>query len=429
MTEAKHSVIDDLRWRDLIHQVSDDAATKLIDAGRAVAYIGFDPTSDSLHHGNLIQLLNLRRLQLGGNRPIVVAGGATGMVGDPSGKSTERVLLDREVLEHNVARIKVQLEQIIDFDAGQSSAVLVNNADWLGEVRMLEFLRDVGKHVTVNQMVAKDSVRARLNEREHGISYTEFSYMLLQAADYLHLYDTYGCNLQMGASDQWGNITVGIDLIRKARGAHVYGMTSPLLLKPDGTKFGKSESGAIYLDPKKTSPYDFYQFFLRSDDASVVQYLKVFTFLSRDEIEELKFGVEQKPELRLAQHALANEITQLIHGADGLALARQASEALFSTEILTMDARAIEMALAGAPHYDVEASSLAVGVAVVELLSDAGLCKSRSEARKLIAQGGIYLNNVRVQDLDASVGTRDILPGGQVLLRKGKKDYLALAVR
>ncbi len=429
MSETKQSVIDDLRWRDLIHQVSDDAATKLIDAGKAVAYIGFDPTSDSLHHGNLIQLLNLRRLQVGGNRPIVVAGGATGMVGDPSGKSTERILLSREVLEHNVARIKVQLEQIIDFDAGRSSAVLVNNADWLGEVRMLEFLRDVGKHVTVNQMVAKDSVRARLHEREHGISYTEFSYMLLQAADYLHLYDTYGCNLQMGASDQWGNITVGIDLIRKARGVHVYGMTSPLLLKPDGTKFGKSESGAIYLDPKKTSPYDFYQFFLRADDASVVQYLKVFTFLSHEEIEELKIAVEQKPELRLGQHALANEITQLIHGADGLALARQASEALFSTEILTMDARAIEMALAGAPHYDVDASSLALGAAVVDLLSGAGLCKSRSEARKLITQGGVYLNNVRVHDVDATVRTSDILPGGQILLRKGKKDYLALTLR
>ena len=428
MSESKETLSADLRWRGLIYQTSDDAVATLIDAGEAVAYIGFDPTSDSLHVGNLIQLLNLRRLQLGGNRPITVAGGATGMVGDPSGKSAERNLLDREVLAYNVERIKVQLAQIIDFDAGSSSAKLVNNADWLGEVALLDFLRDIGKHVTVNQMIAKDSVRTRLSEREHGISYTEFSYMLLQATDYLHLYDNYACNLQMGASDQWGNITIGIDLIRRARGAHVHGMTSPLLLKPDGTKFGKSEAGAIYLDPEKTSPYDFYQFFLRSEDAVVIQYLKFFTFLKAEEIDALEVALSEKPELRLAQHALASELTALIHGSQGLELARQASEALFSTEILSMDARAINMALAGAPVYIVEGATLSAGIGVVDVLAASALVKSRSEARKLISQGGIYLNNSRVHEASALLSSGDLLPGGKILLRKGKKDYLAITV-
>lgn len=422
------STTNDLRWRGLIHQISDEALAAKLDLGQGIAYIGFDPTSDSLHVGNLIQLLNLRRLQIGGNSPIVLAGGGTGMVGDPSGKSEERVLLDRDQLEFNVSRIQVQLSHILDFSQGLGQARLVNNIDWLGQMGMLEFLRDIGKHMTVNQMIAKDSVRTRLNQREQGISFTEFSYMLMQATDYLHLFDTFGCNLQMGASDQWGNITAGIDLIRKTRSETVYGLTSPLLLKSDGTKFGKSEQGAIFLDPEKTSPYEFYQFFVRADDASVETFLKFFTFLSHDHIDDLIKRGADKPEERLGQHALAEELTSLIHGQDGLALARQASQALFSEDVFAMDARAISMALAGAPSYNITAAALSQGVAVIEVIVASGVAKSRSEARKLIEQGGLYLNNVRVRDLDATLGVGDVLPGGRIIVRRGKKDHLAIVV-
>ncbi|MDA8102268.1 MAG: tyrosine--tRNA ligase [Nitrospiraceae bacterium] len=428
MSNAKPSVSEDLKWRGLVYQMSDEKLSAMLDAGEATAYIGFDPSSDSLHVGNLIQLFNLRRLQLGGNRPIVLAGGATGMIGDPSGKSEERNLLDLDVIAHNIEKVSVQLTQVLDFAPGPAMATLVNNFDWLGKESLLGFLREVGKHITVNQMIHKDSVQTRLTERETGISFTEFSYMLLQAADFLHLYDAFGCNLQMGASDQWGNITTGIELVRKARGASVFGLTSPLLLKSDGTKFGKSERGAVYLDAERTSQYEFYQFFLRSEDAAVGRYLRFFTFLPPEEIEELDNSTRDRPEERRAQRALAEEVTRTIHGEEGLALARQASEALFSTDVFSMDERALAMALAGAPTHHVGAAALAQGVELVGLLAESGLAQSRSQSRKLIEQGGVYLNNHRVLDAEQRVTTADVLPGSRIMLRRGKKEYVAVVV-
>ncbi len=428
MSNVKPSVSEDLKWRGLVYQMSDEKLSAMLDAGEATAYIGFDPSSDSLHVGNLIQLFNLRRLQLGGNRPIVLAGGATGMIGDPSGKSEERNLLDLDVIAHNIEKVSVQLTQVLDFAPGPAMATLVNNFDWLGKESLLGFLREVGKHITVNQMIHKDSVQTRLTERETGISFTEFSYMLLQAADFLHLYDAFGCNLQMGASDQWGNITTGIELVRKARGASVFGLTSPLLLKSDGTKFGKSERGAVYLDAERTSQYEFYQFFLRSEDAAVGRYLRFFTFLPPEEIEELDNSTRDRPEERRAQRALAEEVTRTIHGEEGLALARQASEALFSTDVFSMDERALAMALAGAPTHHVGAAALAQGVELVGLLAESGLAQSRSQSRKLIEQGGVYLNNHRVLDAEQRVTTADVLPGSRIMLRRGKKEYVAVVV-
>ncbi|MDA8262003.1 MAG: tyrosine--tRNA ligase [Actinomycetota bacterium] len=428
MSNAKPSVSEDLKWRGLVYQMSDEKLPAMLDAGEATAYCGFDPSSDSLHVGNLIPLLNLRRLQTGGNRPIVLAGGATGMIGDPSGKSDERNLLDLDVIAHNIEKVSVQLTQVLDFAPGPAMATLVNNHDWLGKESLLGFLREVGKHITVNQMMHKDSVQARLTERETGISFTEFSYMLLQAADFLHLYDAFGCNLQLGASDQWGNITTGIELVRKTRGASVFGLTSPLLLKADGTKFGKSEKGAVYLDPARTSEYEFYQFFLRSEDSSVGRYLRFFTFLTQEEIEELDASTRDHPEERRAQRALAEEVTRTVHGEEGLALARQASEALFSTDVFSMDERALAMALAGAPTHHVGAAALGRGVELVEVLAESGLAQSRSQARKLIEQGGVYLNNHRVSDAERRVTTADVLPGGRIMLRRGKKEYISVVV-
>ncbi|MDA8118179.1 MAG: tyrosine--tRNA ligase [Actinomycetota bacterium] len=428
MSKAQPSVFEDLTWRGLVYQASDERLPAMLDAGEGTAYIGFDPSGDSLHVGHLIQLFNLRRLQQGGNRPIVLAGGATGMIGDPSGKSAERNLLSLDEIVHNVEKVSAQLTRVLDFTPGPATATLVNNFDWLGKESLLGFLRDVGKHITVNQMIHKESVQTRLMERESGISYTEFSYMLLQAADFLHLYDAFGCNLQMGASDQWGNITTGIELVRKSRGATVYGLTSPLLLKADGTKFGKSEKGAVYLDAARTSVYEFYQFFLRSEDASVGQYLKFFTFLSWEEITELEISTRDQPEERRAQHALAGEVTRMFHGEEGLALARQASEALFSTDVFSMDQRALEMALAGAPAHHIGAAALGQGVELMVLLAESGLAQSRSQARKLIEQGGIYLNNRRISDAEQRVTTADVLPGGRIMLRRGKKEYVSVVV-
>ncbi|KJF16922.1 tyrosine--tRNA ligase [Acidithrix ferrooxidans] len=424
MSASNFRVSEDLRWRGLIYQVSHDQVIDLIDNGEAVAYIGFDPSGDSLHVGNLIQLLNLRRLQLAGNSVIALAGGATGMVGDPSGRSQERNLLDQDVLESNVAKIRVQLGKFLDFESKSAKAHLLNNADWLSNYSILNFLRDVGKHITVNQMMMKDSVRVRLDERDSGLSFTEFSYMLLQAADFAHLSDTYGCNLQMGASDQWGNVVTGIELIRKTRQRSVYGVTSPLLLKADGTKFGKSVNGGVYLDPERTSEYEFYQFFLRSPDQEMSQLLKFFTFFSRDETQDLIDSSIQRPEEREAQRALASSMTELVHGSDGLAMAVNASEALFSDDLYSVDDRALSMALAGAPRSVIARDLLIQTANIVEFILGAGLVTSKSEARKLIQQGGLYLNNRRIEDDQRVVTLDDLLGIGAVLLRKGKRDYL-----
>lgn len=428
MSSPSEAVSFDLAWRGLVHQTSDDKVFNLIDSGQAVAYIGFDPTSDSLHLGNLIQLLNLRRLQLAGNTPIVLAGGATGMIGDPSGKSAERVLLSLDEIMENVKKVKIQLEAFLDFSSGFSQARLVNNVDWISKLSILDFLRDIGKHVTVNQMVAKDSVKSRMSERDQGISYTEFSYMLLQATDFLYLSDTMDCNLQLGASDQWGNITVGIDLIRRTRHKQVFGLTSPLLLKEDGTKFGKSEGGAIYLDPSKTSPYDFYQFFLRSHDSMVGQYLKFFTFYGQDEIIDLVKTVESAPEARQAQRELARSITRFVHGDSGLLIAERASQALFSNEIASLSSDAISIALAGAPRYIVSEEQLSGRIPLVDLLAGSGLVKSKSLARTLVSQGGVYVNNIRCDNVEYLIGRDDLLPSGQIMVRRGKKDYVVVEI-
>ncbi|NNN18497.1 MAG: tyrosine--tRNA ligase [Acidimicrobiaceae bacterium] len=421
-------LFEELSSRGLIAQVTDDRIAAILDGPSISAYIGFDPTADSLHVGHLVQIFNLRRLQEFGHRPIAVAGGATGLIGDPSGKSEERNLLNSDGLSENLSKIQNQLSRFLDFDSGSSSAMVLNNADWLEKISLVDFLREVGKHFSVNQMVTKDSVRSRLSEREQGISYTEFSYMLLQSYDFLHLFDNHNCQLQMGASDQWGNITSGIELIRRVRQKVAYGLTTPLVLKADGTKFGKSESATVWIDPSKTSPYQFYQFFLRAEDEVVGGYLRLFTWLGNDELADLDLATARTPSKRLAQSALARAVTDLVHGPEITNKVQTASRALFSEEILGLSEDILELAIEDAPTYKVSANSLADGVSLVDLFFDAGLVKSKSESRKVIAQGGAYLNNVRIANSEINVHTRDLIAGGVLLLRRGKKDYVVVRV-
>jgi tyrosyl-tRNA synthetase len=391
---------EELAWRGLVHQATDDNLLALLDGSAPLtAYIGFDPTADSLHVGNLLQLCNLRRLQEHGHRPISLAGGGTGMIGDPGGKSEERNLLDAAQLERNLAGIRAQLERFIDLSEGRG--LLVNNGDWLWSLGLLDFLRDIGKHFTVNQMVAKESVKSRFEGREQGISYTEFSYMLLQAYDFLMLFDQHECRLQLGGSDQWGNITMGVDLIRKLRGATAYGLTSPLVLKADGTKFGKSESGTVWLSGQRTPPYDFYQFFFNAEDAVVGTYLRYFTWLDRAAVEALDAATAEHPERREAQRALALEVTALVHGADAADAAVAESEARFSGGGASAPA-AVQVLTGVAPT-------------LVEALVASGLCASKSEARRAIEQGGAYVDDER------ATSDADLPVGRPVKLRRGKK--------
>ena len=416
---------DDLRFRGLIHQVSDESLLDALDAGGLTVYIGFDPSSDSLHMGNLLQLCNLRRLQEAGHRPIVLAGGATGMIGDPGGRREERQLLDREQLAHNLAGITPQLQRFLDFseDAGTRRAIFVNNADWIARLSFIDFLRDVGKHFSVNQMVSKESVRSRLDRQEQGISFTEFSYMLIQAYDFLHLFDDYGCTLQMGASDQWGNITMGIDLIRRVRAKPAYALTSPLVLKSDGTKFGKSEEGALYLDAKLTSPFALYQYFVRLEDEIVGTYLRFFTFLSHDAILELDQQTEQRPQDRIAQRELAREIVELVHGKDERVRVERAVEALYGESISEFDAETLLLALDDAPSSTFKRSALDAGeIDIVDVLVQTGLVNSKNIARQTLAQGGAYVNNRRV-DADTSVlSPTALIAGRYLLIRRGRRD-------
>lgn len=415
---------EDLAFRGLIHQVSDPELLPMLDAGGVTAYIGFDPTASSLHIGNLMQLCNLRRLQLAGNRPIVVAGGATGMIGDPGGKSEERPLRTREEIEANLVGIRAELEHFLDFSdaAAATRAVLVDNADWLYGYPLIEFLRDIGKHFTVNQMIAKEMVRNRLENAEESISFTEFSYMLLQSADFLHLFDEYGCRLQMGASDQWGNITMGIDLIRKTRLERAFALTSPLVTKPDGTKFGKTESGAIYLSPKATSPFAFYQFFLRSEDAVVGSYLRYYTFLSHEEIEALEAETRDHPERRHGAQRLAEEVTLMVHGTEEVRRAVLASEALYSEDLVALDEETFLMALEDAPSSDQPRSLVDAGWDLVEALVACGLVSSKGQARTTIAQGGAYINNRRVETEGRAIGADDLIAGRYLVLRRGRRE-------
>jgi tyrosyl-tRNA synthetase len=420
------SLTADLDFRGLVYQTSDPELLPLLDRGGITAYVGFDPSADSLHAGNLLQLCNLRRLQLAGNRPIVVAGGGTGRIGDPGGKDAERPLLSAEQLQANLAGIRPQLERFLDFSdaAGDQRALMVDNSTWLGDLPVIDFLRDVGKHFTVNQMVAKESVRSRFERADQGISFTEFAYMLIQAYDYLQLFDTYGCRLQMGGSDQWGNIVTGVELIRRARGETAYALTTPLVTRADGTKFGKSESGAVYLDAKKTSPYAFYQFFFRSEDAVVGRYLRMFTFLSHEEILALDEATKERPGERAAQRALARAVTDLVHGEEETVRVERAAEALYSEDIGALDEATLLMVVADAPVTTLERSALrdGEGIDVAALLADTGLSPSRGAARTAITQGGAYVNNRRVSPEGGRLTEADLVAGRYVLLRRGRRD-------
>lgn len=424
------NVFEEFQQRGLLADCTDPVELpKRLGAGPIVLYCGFDPTSDSLHVGNLVPLLGLRRFQLLGHHPIAVAGGATGMIGDPSGKAAERQLLTRESLDHNISRIKEQLSRLLDFDTQSNPAHLVDNASWTTGVSFLDFLRDVGKHFTVNMMVAKESVRARMEDREVGISYTEFSYMLLQAFDFFHLRKELNCELQIGGSDQWGNITAGMDLCRKKLGAHVFGLTMPLITNADGSKFGKSEKGAIWLDPAKTSVYRFYQFWIRTDDRDVIRYLKYFTFLGLEEIAALEKQHAEKPEARAAHKALAKAVTDMIHGLSATQDAMRASEILFGGSLEGVAENTFNDVVGEAPSSQIEKGKLeGAGAPLVELLVQSGLCPSKGQARKDIEGGGIYVNNTRETSAARAITAGDFLFGKHLLLRKGKRNYAVLTV-
>ena len=428
--QSDMNLIEDLRWRGLLADCTDlDALAKRLSEGPLALYCGFDPTGDSLHVGHLMGQLTLRRFQLAGHHPIALAGGATGMIGDPSGKSAERNLLTREQLAHNVASIKGQLARLLDFDAAGNPARLVDNADWTAPISYLDFLRDVGKFFSLNVMLAKDSVKSRM-EGDAGISYTEFSYQLLQAYDFYHLRKAFNCELQIGGSDQWGNITAGTDFIRKKLGVPAWGWTFPLITKADGTKFGKTEGGAVWLDSKKTSPYKFYQFFVNTEDAKVSEYLRKFTFLSRPEIEDLEAKHATNPGAREAHRALARAVTALVHGDEALAAALKASEILFGGSLDGVTEEIFSDVVGEVPTKEVEREKLAApGAALTDLLVHSGLCPSKGQARKDIEGGGIYLNNVRVAEAARAATTADLLFGQHLLLRKGKRSYAVLTAK
>ena len=419
------SLAADLEFRGLIHQVTDPSLPGRLDGEPLTAYIGFDPTADSLHVGHLLQVLMLRRLQLAGHRPIALAGGGTGLIGDPGGKSEERPLLSEEELAANLAKMRAQLEQFLDFGTGAGGALLLDNGAWLTSLGLIEFLRDVGKHFTVNQMTAKESVKARLARPETGISFTEFSYMLLQAYDFLRLYDDHGCRLQLGASDQWGNITMGIDLIRRMRHQEALGLTTPLVLKTDGTKFGKTESGTVWLDPERTSPYALYQFLLRSEDAVVGTYLRYFTFLDHDAIQALDAATAEHPERRAAQRALARAVCALVHGDAAASRAEAAAQAIYAGGMASLDEAMLLEVRRDTPTSDRPRSALdPPGVPVVDALVDAGLAPSKSRARTLVAQGAVSVNDRKSDDVDARVLRSDLLFDRFLVLRKGREYHL-----
>ena len=419
-------LLSDLQWRGLMADCTDlDALRKRLTEGPVTLYCGFDPTGDSLHVGHLMGQLTLRRFQLAGHHVIALAGGATGMIGDPSGRSSERNLLTREQLNHNIACIKGQLSHLLDFTAAANPARLVDNADWTAPISYLDFLRDVGKYFTLNLMLAKDSVKSRM-EGDGGISYTEFSYQLLQAYDFYHLRQAFNCELQIGGSDQWGNITAGTDFIRKKLGVPAWGWTFPLITKSDGTKFGKTATGAVWLDAARTSPYRLYQFFVNTEDAKVCEYLRKFTFLTREQIEPLEAAHAAAPGAREAHKALAREVTTIVHGADALAGALKASEILFGGSLDGVTETIFNDVVGEVPTKDLEKAKLeGAGAPIIDLVVLAGLETSKGAARKALEAGGIYLNNVRA-DLTRSATSADLLFGKYLLLRKGKRSYAVL---
>jgi len=417
--------LDDLRWRGLIAQTTDEKSLEEALNKPITAYIGFDPTAPSIHAGNLVVLLVLRRLQLAGHTPIALVGGATGLVGDPSGKNEERTLNDTEIVAQWVNRLKGQLSKFLDFDTQPNAAVMANNLDWTAPLSAIEFLRDVGKHFSVNQMLAKDSVSSRLEAS--GISYTEFSYQVLQAFDYLELYKRHNCVLQLGGSDQWGNIVAGLDLIRRVEGATAHAITIPLLTKADGTKFGKTASGAVWLDPEMTSPYAFFQFWLNTDDRDVIKFLKIFSFKSRQEIEALEKSHQENPGAREAHRALAREITSLVHSPEIAERVELAAKALFGqADLASLDEETLRFATAELPRVEIKAGEEIPSW--VDLISMAGVVDSKSAARRVVKEGGAYLNNAKVASEDFALQKSDFLCGKYALLRKGKRDLAAVVL-
>ena len=425
------NIFDELEWRGLLADCTEkEELIKRVSSAPFTLYCGFDPTADSLHVGSLVPLLALRRFQLLGHHSIAVAGGATGSIGDPSGKSQERQLLTREVLDANITAIKEQLRRLLDFDVKTNPARLVDNASWTASVSFLDFLRDIGKHFSVNMMVAKESVRARMEDRETGISYTEFSYMLLQAFDFYHLFKEHHCELQIGGSDQWGNITAGIDLIRKKLGKTAFGLTLPLITNADGSKFGKTVAGAVWLDPKRTSVYRFYQYWINTGDGDVVRYLKYFTFLTHDEIAALTQKHVENPGAREAHKALARAVTDLVHGTHATVEAVRASEILFGGNLEGISEGTFNEIVGEVPSKEIEKTKLdGAGVPLVELLVHSGLCPSKGQARKDTEGGGVNVNNVRETDFQRAITTNDLLFGKHVLLRKGKKNYVVVTAK
>ncbi|MCU0519266.1 MAG: tyrosine--tRNA ligase [Anaerolineae bacterium] len=419
---AAQSAFDEFCWRGLVYDSTEGLSDALV-AEKVTVYIGFDPTADSLQVGNLLALMGLARMQRFGHSPIALAGGGTGMIGDPGGKTSERQLMSIDQVQANVEAIKLQLARYLDFEVRGNPARLVNNADWLLNVPMMAFLRDVGKHFTVSYMTSKDSVKTRL-QREEGISYAEFSYMLLQAYDFQQLFDRYGCTLQAGGSDQWGNITAGVELIRRTRDARAYGLVYPLATDTEGVKLGKTVRGAIWLDAAKTSPFRYYQFWLNQGDDVVISFLKYFTWLDQEAIVDLEQKLEAHPERRDAQRALAQEVTRLTHGETALAKAEQASQVLFGGEIAGLDASEIADIFSDVPSSDVPRSRFeGNGSALIDLFEEAGLARSKGEARRLLSNGGVYINNIQVTDPARAVALQDATDGQFIVLRKGKKQY------
>ena len=415
----KMELLKDLEWRGIIYQQTDkEGMEKLLDTESVSLYCGVDPTADSMHIGHLLPFLTLRRFQQHGHRPIVLVGGATGLIGDPSGKSEERSLQTLEAVLHNADSIKGQLQRIFDFE-GETGAVMVNNYDWIGKIDMVTFLRDYGKYIGINYMLAKDTIASRL---ETGISFTEFTYTILQGIDFNHLYDHFNCKLQIGGSDQWGNITTGLEMIRKTHeeDTKAFGMTIPLVTKADGTKFGKTEGGAIWLDPEKTTPYEFYQFWINTADADVIKYLKFFTFLSKEDIEALEAAVESEPHLRKAQKTLAEEMTRLIHGQEALDQAVKISAALFSGDVKNLSAAEIKLGFKDVPSYERESKA---DINLVDLIVEAKISPSKRQAREDIQNGAISINGEKITDLGYMVTESDLIEGEFTLIRRGKKKY------
>jgi tyrosyl-tRNA synthetase len=414
------TLFDEFVWRGMVYDATEGLA-EVLAGERVTAYIGFDPTASSLHVGSLLPVMALARLQRFGHVPIAIVGGGTGMIGDPSGKTQERTLLSAEQIETNLAGLREQLSRFLDFAPGPAAARVVNNADWLAAFDLLGFLRDTGKYFTVNYMLQKESVNRRL-ENEEGISYTEFSYLLLQARDFVELFDRFGCTLQLGGSDQWGNITAGIDLIRKTRARKAHGLVMPLVTTASGVKFGKTESGTVWLDPARTSPFRFYQFWLNTDDRDVIPYLKYFTFLDREAIEALEARVREAPEQREAQRTLAREATTLVHGADSVARAEHASSVLFGEDVATLPAGDVLDVFDDVPSTEVPAGAFdGEGIGIVELVSRTPLAASKGDARRLVQSGGVYVNNRRIADPQARLRREDSIEGRLLLLRKGQR--------